>query len=935
MSHEQRQNSLSLTYAEALLVDYLADPESVPEDWRGYFRDLARAGELPRELRIGPSFEPSELFRTNGRPATVAGQRRIPHARLQNRLDELVRTFRIRGHLAAHLDPLSAPPARPELEPSSFGISRADLQKPVSTENIPGPDVQTVGQVRERMVNTYCRSIGVEYMHISDLEVRRWIQERIEVSENRATLNREAQLRILKRLTDATVFETFIQKKYLGAKSFSLEGAESLLPLLELAIEKAGSQGTVEIVFGMAHRGRLNVLCNILGKSPHQIFEEFEDSHPEDYRGRGDVKYHLGHSSDWATADGGRVHLSLAFNPSHLEFIGPVAMGRIRAKQDRIDDAERRKGMVLLIHGDAAFAGEGVVQETLNLSELPAYSVGGTVHVILNNQIGFTTLAHQARSNSYATDIAKMLKVPIFHVNGEDPEAVAQVVDVALDFRHEFARDVVIDMYCYRRRGHNEGDEPAFTQPVLYKNIRERRPVWSRYVEHLLGLGGIQREEADQLLAQEEAELEAELERARQSQEKSKPQAYEGVWKSYRGGPEAKASDPDTGVPAHHLALLLETLATVPDDFRTHPKIERVLAARREMARAERPLDWAAAEALALASVAVVEHNRVRMTGQDCERGTFSHRHAVLHDVEDGRVYESFRHLAADQAPVDIWNSPLSEAGVLGFEYGYSLDCPDGLVIWEAQFGDFCNAAQVVIDQFMTSAEDKWNRLSGIVLLLPHGFEGQGPEHSSARLERWLTLAAEDNIQVVYPTTPAQFFHCLRRQVVRPLRKPLVVLTPKSLLRNAAVVSPIEDLAAGTFQRVIAGSGGDAKPGKKTKRVLLCSGKIFYELDQRRQERGGDDVAIVRLEQLYPLPNSELEATLAVCPKNTEVTWVQEEPVNMGAARYLRFHLGERLFGRQRLKIVARSESASPATGSARSHKIEQEQLVDRAFADL
>ncbi len=938
MSSSQ-QHSHSLEYLERLLEDYNRDPASVPESWRAYFEREIREtnghganGHL-QGFRQGPSFKPAGLFRS-GQAGGAVGTSSA--AVLQHKVDEMIRTYRIRGHLAAHVNPLTDPPRLPELQLQAFGLGEADLEERVSTANLPGSNTRTVGQVYEQMRNTYCRSIGVEVMHIDDLSMRQWLFERLEVSENRARLSRDEQLRILKRLTSAVVFEEFIQKKYLGAKSFSLEGAESLIPLLDLAIERAAQQGIREIVLGMAHRGRLNVLCNILGKSPQKIFREFEDTDPEDYYGRGDVKYHLGHSSDWVAQNGRKVHLSLCFNPSHLEFINPVAMGRIRAKQERLVEAERSQGMAILVHGDAAFAGEGIIQETLNLSQLPGYTTRGTLHVIVNNQIGFTTSPRDARSSTYCTDAAKMLHIPIFHVNGEDPEAVAQVVHVAMEFREQFHRDVVIDMYCYRRRGHNEGDEPAFTQPLLYEEIRSRQQVRSHYLEHLLQLGEVTEKEADELLAGQEAELESALESARTGDEKSRVDAYGGVWLPYVGGRDADVPNVETGVSKKIQKRLLRKLCELPEGFQAHSRLKRFFDARLDMASGERPLDWSAAEALAFATL-VTEGHGVRMTGQDSQRGTFSHRHAVLHDEKTNQEFMPLANLAADQAPIEIFNSPLSEAGVLGFEYGYSLDRPDRLVIWEAQFGDFVNVAQVVIDQFITSGEDKWHRLSGVTLLLPHGFEGQGPEHSSARLERWLSLAAEDNIQVANPTTPAQIFHLLRRQVLRPIRKPLVVMTPKSLLRHPEVVSPMGDLSSGTFQRVLADPSG---VGPETvRRVILCSGKIYYELAARLAERldeGGErDVAILRMEQIYPLPEADLRRLLSPYADGTDVVWVQEEPRNMGAWPFLRLTFGDRLFDRFELRGIYREASSSPATGSAHSHRIEQEELLSAAFSGL
>jgi 2-oxoglutarate dehydrogenase E1 component len=584
--------------------------------------------------------------------------------------------------------------------------------------------------------------------------------------------------------------------------------------------------------------------------------------------------------------------------------------------------------MVILVHGDAAFAGEGIIQETLNLSELDAYRTGGTLHVIVNNQIGFTTGPRESRSCTYATDVAKMLQIPIFHVNGEDPEAVAQVVNLAMDFRREFQRDVVIDMYCFRRRGHNEADEPAFTQPALYRVIERRPSVHESYLEKLLKLGDVSRAEAVAIADEHRAKLDAELSVAKSDDYVHKSDLT-GVWSFYVGGREREAADVDTGVKHDVLVHLLRRLVSLPEGFQPHPKIQKFLEGREAMADGKQPLDWSAAEALALATLAT-QGLRVRLSGQDSQRGTFSHRHAVIHDVVTDDTYCALEHLASDQAPVEIYNSPLSEAGVLGFEYGYSLDCPDGLVMWEAQFGDFVNAAQVVIDQFIVSAEDKWNRLSGIVMLLPHGFEGQGPEHSSARLERFLSLAAKDNIQVVAPTTPAQMFHCLRRQVLRVWRKPLVVMTPKSLLRNPACISAIEDFEKGTFQRVIA--DGSGVPARDVRRILLCSGKIAYELEKRRQDLGRRDVAIVRIEQMYPLPRRDLEAVLADYAPGTPAVWVQEEPENMGAWRFFRIHFGDKLLDRFPFSGVCRQSAASPATGSKKSHDMEQNELLSTAF---
>lgn len=947
-------DSLSAEYVEGLFAEYLENPGRLDPAWRQFFQNLLEAENgngketrTPHEqgngnggngmVRLRPSFKPRSIFhpppapRSAIAPEAYFAPELLNAARLQERADMLIRAFRVRGHLAAKIDPLGLTRPEPrELDPSFYGFTEKDLDHPFSTRAFGGPMMQTLRGIIERLRATYCRHIGVQYMHIDDLAVRTWLQERMEATENRIDLSHETQIRILTRLTQASVFEMFIRKKYVGAKTFSLEGSETLIPLLHLAIEKASRQGVREIVLAMAHRGRLNVLVNILGKSPRELFREFEDIDPERLRGGGDVKYHLGYSSDWYTAEGEKVHLSLCFNPSHLEFVNTVALGRTRAKQDRNDDHERTRGMTLLIHGDAAFAGEGIVQETLNLSQLRGYRTGGTLHVIVNNQLGFTTNPEEGRSSMYASDVAKMLQIPILHVNGEDPEGVAQCVDLAMDFRAHFQRDVVIDMYCYRRLGHNESDEPSFTQPVMYREVEHRAPVRKHYLERLLELGEVTNEEAEEIAHQGREYL-------REGLEKAKGEAIQdvcslrGIWKGYLGGEEPADDLPETGVPRNQAVEILEKLATLPEGFHLHRKLEKFQDDRRAMAAGEKPVDWAAAEALAVGSL-VLQGRRVRLSGQDSKRGTFSHRHAVLYDTETGNPYTPLQHLAETQATFEVHNSPLSEAGVLGFEYGYSLDCPEGLILWEAQFGDFVNAAQVIIDQFITSAEDKWRRLSGLTMLLPHGFEGQGPEHSSARLERFLMLSAENNIQVAQPTTPAQYFHLLRRQVLRQWRKPLVVLTPKSLLRHPRVVSPLEELTlGGRFHRVLP---DQREAPEATRRILLCSGKVYYELIEAREKQERRDIAILRLEQLYPLPEIQLREALSIYPDETPLYWVQEEPQNMGAEWYIHMRLGRRAFGAFPLSYVSRAESASPATGSHSAHKLEQEQLIAAALGD-
>ena len=928
-------NNSNLDFIEIIYADYERDSNSVPPDWRRYFESLdsVTGPGANGSTQLGPTFEPASIFNPAGNPvapinsegqaalATQAKER-------QEAVTQLVRNYRVRGHLLADLDPLGfAPkPVIPELEPIFYGFRESDMDRVFACDrSLENSGQLPLRELIERLKNTYSRTIGVQFTHIDDIEARNWLQQRMESTQNRAQLSRPEQIRILTRLSDAVIFEEFIRRKFTGAKSFSLEGSESLLPTLDLAIEAAGEQGIQEVVVGMAHRGRLNVLANIIGKSPREIFREFEDKDPDLHLGGGDVKYHLGYVNDYQTSSGRKIHLSLCFNPSHLEFVNPVAMGRLRAKEDRINDYARERGLLILIHGDAAFIGEGVVQETLNLSQLPGYTVGGALHVVINNQIGFTTDQKEARSSHYCTDIAKMLQIPIFHVNGEDPEAVAATVKIAMDFRRRFRRDAVIDMYSYRKLGHNESDEPAFTQPLTYAAISKRQSVREGYLERLLKMGEITREEADAIAERRRVHLENELSQAHEEAPARERKTHGG----YIGGPDANAPEVNTGVPRERLQALLEQLARVPEDFTPHPKIERVLKARAQMAKGEAPLDWAAGEALAFATLST-EGVPIRMSGQDSERGTFSHRHAVLHDKDNGSEYVPLHHLSPDQSRLRIYNSPLSENSVLGFEYGYSLDALGGLVIWEAQFGDFWNTAQVIVDQFIASAEDKWNHLSGLTMLLPHGYEGAGPEHSSARPERFLMLAAQDNFQVVYPTTPAQIFHLLRRQVLRKWRKPLIVMSPKSLLRHIECISSLDDLSSGGWQKIIPDSHG--RSGAQISKVILCSGKIYYELDKAREERGANDVAILRVEQLYPLSDDELMDALKPYADNTKVVWVQEEPENMGAWFHMDLSFWRVLAKRFNWSGVYRERSASPATGSAASHRKEQEMLINAAF---
>ena len=907
-------------YVEELHGRWLQSPQSVDEGWRRFFegRDgsAGAVAVLPTRVNGNGTAAVRDAVRESVDAATV----------LQNRVAQLVNAYRVRGHLYADLDPLDTPREEPrELELARFELSEADLEKSFSTAGMSGlPERATLREIVEHLRETYSQSIGVEFTHVEDGAAREWLQQTMESTRNHARLDRKELLRILTKLTDAEIFEQFIHKNYVGAKRFSLEGAESLIPMIDLLVEASANFGIEEIVVGMPHRGRLNILANVMGKNVREIFAAFDDKRPERFLGAGDVKYHLGYSKDVSTQSGRKVHVSLTFNPSHLEWVNPVVVGRVRAKIDR---RKRKSTMPLLIHGDAAFMGQGVVAETLNLSQLEGYSTGGTLHLVVNNQIGFTTLPRDSRSTRYCTDVARMLRVPVFHVNGEDPEAAIQVTRLAIEYRQRFKQDVVIDMFCYRKYGHNEGDEPRFTQPVMYALIDKKTTVREAYVERLVAAGHVTREEADEIATWRRGTLEAALEDARVGDYHQLPETLGGVWGPYRGGPDAGVADVPTAFPKERLAEAIAKLTELPPGFHANPKAHKIIEQRRERALAGQPFDWGTAEHLAFASL-LLEGHGIRFGGQDSRRGTFSHRHAVLYDTETGAPYVPLAHLGEGQGRFEIYDSPLSEAGVLGFEYGYSLDRPDKLVLWEAQFGDFTNAAQVIVDQFIVSAEDKWWRLSGLVLLLPHGFEGQGPEHSSARIERFLTLAAEDNIQVCNLTTPAQFFHVLRRQVKRPWRKPLVVFTPKSLLRHPDATSTLDDLATGGFQRVIP---DDAVDPAGVERVLLCSGKVYYDLAAERTKRDRRDVAVLRLEQYYPLSDA-LTRALARYREGTPVVWVQEEPRNMGPWYFVNARERELFGGRHPLSLASRPESASPATGSKAAHDLEQRMLMEEAF---
>jgi 2-oxoglutarate dehydrogenase E1 component len=932
----------NLAFAEELYFQFLRDPGSVDPAWKNYFLGLDGADRerLPA-TQLPPVSFPRSIF---AKPAPVIASRTSVRL-LSERVQRLVEAYRELGHLSANLDPLGivkregAAPLKLE----DHGLAQEDLDLVFSSENVAGPDRTTLRDLVELLRETYTRQIGVELAHLHDIELRSWLQNRMERTRNRLALTRVDRMRVLDQVIGAEVFEQFLANKFVGAKRFSLEGAESLIPLLERLIERAARSNVVEIVIGMAHRGRLNVLANVLKKPSSQIFAEFLDKvdPSEDSNSGGDVKYHLGFSIDRAfppsaSGDATKVHLSLSFNPSHLEWVNTVVQGRIRAKQDRLNDGGRTRCLPLIIHGDAAFAGQGIIAEAFNMSELDGYRVGGTVHIVVNNQVGFTTSPANAKSTTYATDVARMLQIPIFHVNGEDPEAVCQVVDLAVDFRQRFHRDALIELWCYRKHGHNEGDEPSYTQPQMYRAIASKPSIRASYLDYTVrtplpeGGASVTVEEADALAARKRHELESELEVASRLEAPPRPVMFMGAWEKIRGGAEHAVPQVATSVTRESIEAVGEALTTVPPGFVVHPKLKKLIVeARGAMALGDKPVDWGMGEALAFGTL-LSQGVRVRLSGQDSRRGTFSHRHATLFDYETGAEYTPLRHVRDRQGQFDVRDSPLSEAGVLGFEYGYSLDMPDGLTIWEAQFGDFVNAAQVIIDQFLSSSEAKWNRVSGLVMLLPHGMEGQGPEHSSARLERFLNLSVNDNWQVCNLTTPAQYFHALRRQVLRPYRKPLIIMSPKSLLRHPLATSPLSDFTNGAFQYIIPDT--TVKDSRKVRRVLLCTGKVYYDLVAAREERGHDDVAIVRLEQLFPLHKDEILKCLAEVPGGTPVVWVQEEPKNMGGWSYVNQELPGLLQGSFPWSCVSRPLSVSPATGSATRHKREQLRLMDEAF---
>lgn len=881
-----------------------SDPNKVSKDWQFFFEGFELASA--REAEVVMVCDEDQVSR-------------------QSRVEALIYRHRDLGHLLACLDPLSACPTdHPLLNPRTFNLEDDDLDREFHTEMFPDKNLATLREILQALKETYCRSIGVEYMHLQDPAERQWLQERMEPGCNRPLLTREEKVRILNKLYQASLFEQYLHKKYLGQTRFSLEGAESLIAMLDALLAHVAAWGCREVILGMAHRGRLNVQVNVLNKSYEEIFCEFESNYdPDTIFGAGDVKYHNGFLADVKTANDYEVRVLLVNNPSHLESVDPVVEGFVRARQDILAEGNGQKLVLpLLIHGDAAFAGQGVVAETLNMSQLEGYTTGGTVHIVINNQIGYTTLPEDARSTRYSTDVAKMLMVPIFHVHGENPEALIHVTKLACDYRMEFGKDAVIDLVCYRRYGHNEGDEPYFTQPQMYQRIRERPPLYKIYTEQLLAENSVTEDEVKGMAAGINGRLDTSFKTVQEKQCILPTNYFYENWEEIHG--EYSHEPVTTGVPKKQLLAIAQKLNSIPDDFLVHPKLVGLLRKRKETIENGTDIDWANGEALAFGSL-LLEGISVRLSGQDSRRGTFSQRHSALTDTETGNTYVALNSLAQGQARFYAYDSLLSEAGVVGFEYGYSLAQPNGLIMWEAQFGDFANNAQALIDLYITSGQSKWQRLSGLVLLLPHGFEGLGPEHSSARLERFLQLCAEENIQVCNPTTPAQYFHLLRRQVKRDFRKPLVVMTPKSLLRHPLAVSSLGDMTSGSFQEVL----DDSSNKRTSRRILLCSGKIYYELLQRRQDLKASDICIVRLEQFYPFPEKQLEEVIAKYTHGKEWLWVQEEPENMGGWSFVRPRLAALVH--KHIRYIGRKEAASPATGFHAIYKSQQAAIIDEA----
>ncbi|MBA3463749.1 MAG: 2-oxoglutarate dehydrogenase E1 component [Deltaproteobacteria bacterium] len=943
MAQDVLELASSLAFLDELNDTYRTAPGEIDPSWHGLLGEPAPAtnGRVNGHATNGHAANgaavetPTAVPVTRNSLPTFARPGAVTmspiNAQLTPSVWPLVNAYRSRGHFAANLDPLGLLETAKisELDPVTWGFTEVDRDRMIEPTGVHGMPRATIGELTSHLHRVYAGSVGLEFMHISSPGRRSWLAERME-TQLLAPLPTAVRTRVLQLLINAEQFERFCHTKYPGTKRFSLEGSESLIPALDLVLTHGARLGAIEAVLGMAHRGRLTTIEQILGRPARDLFGHFEDAEPEKAMGGGDVKYHLGYSVDRHDPNGHAMHVSLAFNPSHLEAVDPVVVGRVRAKQTRHNDVEHRHVMGILVHGDAAFAGQGLVAETLQLSSLPGYRTGGTVHLIVNNQVGFTASPAEQRSTPYCTDIAKMLECPIWHVNGEDLDALAHVIEMACEFRAQYATDVVIDMYCYRKYGHNENDEPSFTQPLMYEVIKQKSSPVEIYAKELIAEGVMAADDVTAMTKERYGQLEVELEAAKALNKRPEGPSMTAMWRGYRGGVTETPVDADTKVPRAILEHIASSMTEIPTGFTAHPKIERLLEQRGQMGKGERALDWGMAELLAYGSL-LYQGINVRLSGQDCSRGTFSHRHAIITDIKTGREHLVLGGLHPDQGQCRIYDSLLSEAGCMGFEFGFSLDFPDALVMWEAQFGDFANGAQVIIDQFITSSEDKWKRLSNIVLLLPHGYEGQGPEHSSARLERFLESCAEHNIQVAQPTTPAQMYHLLREQQLRPMRKPLIVMTPKSLLRLPAATSQLDELANGKFHRVLADDTVDAAG---VTRVLACTGKIYYELADERTKRKADHVALVRIEKLYPWwPHLVAAATIDKYPGMKELFWVQDEPCNMGAGTFVTPRLQRVIEGKGiEYAFVGRVESASPATGSHKAHVLEQKQILEQAF---
>ncbi|WP_047277740.1 2-oxoglutarate dehydrogenase E1 component [Pseudomonas lundensis] len=920
-------------YVEELYELYLHDPNAVPEEWRTKFQTLPTDGNSANDVSHSTIRDHFVLLAKNQRRAqpVSAGSVSSEHEKKQVEVLRLIQAYRMRGHQAAQLDPLGLwqRPAPADLSINHYGLTNADLDTTFRAGDLYiGKEEASLREILEALQQTYCRTIGAEFTHIVDSEQRHWFEQRLESVRGRPTYSAEVKSHLLERVTAAEGLEKYLGTKYPGTKRFGLEGGESLIPLLDELIQRSGNYGTKEIVIGMAHRGRLNVLVNTFGKNPRELFDEFEGKKKIEL-GSGDVKYHQGFSSNVMTS-GGEVHLAMAFNPSHLEIVSPVVEGSVRARQDRRNDKTGDKVLPISIHGDAAFAGQGVVMETFQMSQTRGFKTGGTVHLVINNQVGFTiSNPLDSRSTEYCTDVAKMIQAPILHVNGDDPEAVMFVTQLAIDYRMQFKRDVVIDLFCYRRRGHNEADEPNGTQPLMYQQIAKQRTTRELYADRLTQEGVVDTDRVQAKIDEYRNALDNGLHVVKSLVKEPNKELFVD-WRPYLG--HAWTARHDTRFDLKTLQELSAKLLEIPEGFVMQRQVSKIYEDRQKMQAGGLPINWGYAETMAYATLAFEGHP-IRMTGQDIGRGTFSHRHAVLHNQKDASTYIPLQHLYEGQPRFDLYDSLLSEEAVLAFEYGYSTTTPNALVIWEAQFGDFANGAQVVIDQFITSGEHKWGRLCGLTMLLPHGYEGQGPEHSSARLERYLQLCAEHNIQVCVPTTPAQIYHLLRRQVIRPLRKPLVVLTPKSLLRHKLAVSTLEDLAEGSFQTVIPEI--DAQDPANVERIVLCSGKVYYDLLEKRRAEGREDIAIVRLEQLYPFPEDDLIEVLAQYKNVKHIVWCQEEPMNQGAWYCSQHHMRRIIGGHDKslvLEYAGRDASAAPACGYASMHAEQQAKLLQDAF---